>query len=449
MSISFSETFAIVRECLNNSNIVVNLENITIIRDIYGKIRLFIEPKNNNKLDESEIKKVEDALRKKLSPYYDNDLWFPQGQQDPYQALIEKIINERKPTLWDDESSQPRWYILERHLAKQAWTEEKLQEPPWESKHVEQGYKPAIISFFSFKGGVGRTTTLAATALTLARQGLKIAMVDLDLEAPGLTTLFSDNTYDFGVIDYLLEKKVQGEAWKLKTHIANINDNNLFGNKGGYLQLLPAGKVDDNYLEKLARLDLQNLVNGELPKTMQGMFRELQSIFTKLDFILVDARAGFHDLGGLAIANLSHGVVIFGTQSRQSWAGLTQVIRLLAPEKGENSSALILVQAMTPALSSPGRNEELKLFREKAYTIFQENYYSVKDTVPNENDTEAPFQPFTLPYNDNLRGDIKLFFTSDTPEEKDRLNNVVRIMTDNPYKDIAQKLCESFARPFS
>ncbi len=43
-------------------------------------------------------------------------------------------------------------------------------------------FTPAIVSFFSFKGGVGRTTTIAATALTLARNGHRVAIVDLDLE---------------------------------------------------------------------------------------------------------------------------------------------------------------------------------------------------------------------------------------------------------------------------
>lgn len=78
-----------------------------------------------------------------------------------------------------------KWYILERHLAKQAWTENKIgQQLPWDFEKVEKGYKPAIVSFFSFKGGVGRTTTMAATALTLARNGHRVAIVDLDLEAP-------------------------------------------------------------------------------------------------------------------------------------------------------------------------------------------------------------------------------------------------------------------------
>ena len=42
------------------------------------------------------------------------------------------------------------------------------------------------------------------------------------------------------------------------------------------------------------------------------MLKELVSVAGSLDFILLDARAGFHDLGGLTIADISHAAVIFG-----------------------------------------------------------------------------------------------------------------------------------------
>ncbi|MFM6075149.1 MAG: KGGVGR-motif variant AAA ATPase, partial [Dolichospermum sp.] len=108
--------------------------------------------------------------------------------------------------------------------------------------------------------GVGRTTALVATALTLARNGHRVAIVDLDLEAPGLSTVFSqENLVQYGVIDYLLEKKIQDRNWSLRNDILQINDPLLIGNSGGQINLLTAGNVDSNYLEKLARLDFQNL----------------------------------------------------------------------------------------------------------------------------------------------------------------------------------------------
>ncbi len=43
-------------------------------------------------------------------------------------------------------------------------------------------------TFYSFKGGVGRTLALMNVAVELAKDGNNVAIVDFDLEAPGLQT---------------------------------------------------------------------------------------------------------------------------------------------------------------------------------------------------------------------------------------------------------------------
>jgi MinD-like ATPase involved in chromosome partitioning or flagellar assembly len=47
-----------------------------------------------------------------------------------------------------------------------------------------------VVTFYSWKGGVGRTMALANAAVQLARAGLNVLMVDWDLEAPGLDRYF-------------------------------------------------------------------------------------------------------------------------------------------------------------------------------------------------------------------------------------------------------------------
>lgn len=450
MTICFGETFDRVRECFREQSIidslVPKLESVTIIRDIKGKIRLFLEPLENISIEESETTDLNTFLSTKLGRYYGNDIWLP-VEKDGYKALIDTIKAERVLASWDDESVLLRWYILERHIAKQAWTNPNIGTPPWPESVVYQKHKPAIVSFFSFKGGAGRTSALVATALTLARNGHRVAVVDLDLEAPGLATIFSpDDSDNLGVIDYLLEKKLQKQDWKLRTHLISINEQTLLGDDGGIIQLLPAGTIDKNYLEKLARLDFQNLVDGELQSIMVDMLKELNNEAKPLDFILMDARAGFHDIGGLAITALSHAAVIFGTQSRQSWAGLTHVIRHLASPEVDERLPLILVHSMAPAIGISGRETELTEFRDKAYSVFQENYYSEDETVPNDNNREEPFFPVVVPYQESLRGDIALFSRNSTPEESNRLSDLVKTMTNSPYQDIAEKLCILFGR---
>src|SRR5207342_2943237 len=47
-----------------------------------------------------------------------------------------------------------------------------------------------VVTFYSFKGGVGRTMALANLAWILASNGLRVLAVDWDLESPGLHRYF-------------------------------------------------------------------------------------------------------------------------------------------------------------------------------------------------------------------------------------------------------------------
>ncbi|PZV23716.1 MAG: hypothetical protein DCF12_18505 [Snowella sp.] len=79
MMISFGETFDKVRECFNQQSIVnilaPKLESVTIIRDVNGKIRIFLEPSENNTIEESETTDLHTLLSTRLGKYYGNDIW--------------------------------------------------------------------------------------------------------------------------------------------------------------------------------------------------------------------------------------------------------------------------------------------------------------------------------------------------------------------------------------
>ncbi len=49
----------------------------------------------------------------------------------------------------------------------------------------EEKPKAAFVTFYSFKGGVGRSMALINTAGILAGRGFRVLVIDLDLEAPG------------------------------------------------------------------------------------------------------------------------------------------------------------------------------------------------------------------------------------------------------------------------
>jgi hypothetical protein len=71
-----------------------------------------------------------------------------------------------------------------------------------------------IYTFYSYKGGVGRSMALANVAQYLYLQGLDVIMVDWDLEAPGLEEFFFDTQEDLerarahpGLMDTLIAYK--------------------------------------------------------------------------------------------------------------------------------------------------------------------------------------------------------------------------------------------------
>ena len=49
----------------------------------------------------------------------------------------------------------------------------------------------AIVTFYSYKGGVGRSMALANVAVLLGQRRQRILVVDWDLEAPGVERYFS------------------------------------------------------------------------------------------------------------------------------------------------------------------------------------------------------------------------------------------------------------------
>src|SRR5262252_8685218 len=66
-----------------------------------------------------------------------------------------------------------------------------------------------FVTFYSYKGGSGRTMALANVAWILASNGFDILLIDWDLEAPGLHRYLRPFLVDYdlidtpGLIDYL------------------------------------------------------------------------------------------------------------------------------------------------------------------------------------------------------------------------------------------------------
>src|SRR4051794_33571600 len=53
-----------------------------------------------------------------------------------------------------------------------------------------------VVTFYSYKGGTGRTMAVANVAWILASQGKRVLMIDWDLESPGLHRYFHPFVFD-------------------------------------------------------------------------------------------------------------------------------------------------------------------------------------------------------------------------------------------------------------
>ena len=181
---------------------------------------------------------------------------------------------------------------------------------------------------------------LANVADVFARRGLRTAMIDFDLEAPGLERFFlSDPTpvrRNLGLLDLLLAYK---QAMSVSPSEGEPEFRNL-GNfivpiyrqlpSGGKLDLLPAGqRADDEqlatYAYHLRTFDWQEFYFewfGEV--FFQWLRRELMN---RYDVILVDSRTGMTEMGGVCAYQLADHMVMFCAANSQNVQGTRDIIR--------------------------------------------------------------------------------------------------------------------------
>jgi cellulose biosynthesis protein BcsQ len=190
-----------------------------------------------------------------------------------------------------------------------------------------------IVVFYAYKGGTGRTTTLALVAWALARQGRRVVVMDFDLTAPGLGPLFGTPPETRGIVDLAREWPRDRRCAVLDAYWEVPLDAQATGN----LFVITAGRVDAEYLAALQAFDWQDLVT---PKAMQGdLFDAKRSFLDALrdavradlrpDVILVDAPTGFSDTANVVLDVLADAAVLCFAPNRIQLEGIGRVAHML------------------------------------------------------------------------------------------------------------------------
>ena len=225
-----------------------------------------------------------------------------------------------------------------------------------------------VTTFYSFKGGVGRTMALVNVAVELAQRGRRVLAVDFDLEAPGLDTfkVFRTRKKRSGIVDFVTEYLEAGRAPAVE-HF--VHESKGVGEKDGGLWVMPSGEQHGRYaasFREIDWLDLYERRDGYL------LFEDLKAQWeqvVKPDYVLIDSRTGHTDTGGICTRQLPDAVAILFFPNDQNLRGLTTVVRDIRAEAGNGRRKEIelhFVMSNVPDLDDEDRVLERKIdaFRE-------------------------------------------------------------------------------------
>lgn len=210
------------------------------------------------------------------------------------------------------------------------------------------------VTFYSYKGGVGRTLALLGVGRILAESGRKVVAVDFDLEAPGFG--LSDLTRaergsnrqaagPKGVSDYLLDI-LDGADQPLGSYSYPV----LTEACEDRLRVFPAG-TRSGELARMLR-DLFRETDGPDALLFRVLWHEIDKVF-RPDYLLFDSRTGLADIAGVCTLELPELLVVLSGLNEQSVAGTQEFLHQLEDHPVESDAGVLLVLSPVP------RNQDL------------------------------------------------------------------------------------------
>ncbi len=163
-----------------------------------------------------------------------------------------------------------------------------------------------IISIHSFRGGTGKSNSTANIAALMAKRGLRVGVVDTDIQSPGVHVLFGVSEDKMGTTlnDYLWGRCDIEEAARDVTP-------NLAGDVSGKVFLVPSSiKASD-----ITRILNEGYDVGLLQDGFQRLLEELD-----LDALIVDTHPGMNEETLLSIA-ISDSLIMIMRPDTQDFQG--------------------------------------------------------------------------------------------------------------------------------
>ena len=283
-------------------------------------------------------------------------------------------------------------------------------EPPAQPS-ADRPAQGTLVTFYSYKGGTGRTMALANVAWLLASSGLRVLVVDWDLEAPGLHRYYHPLLVDpelrdtEGLIDLLRAYVRQAlpssntplgqgpvewlnEPGRLEAYVCGLE---LDLPPGGKLDFLPAGRQSPAYSAAVTSFNWTSFYHG---RDIRGG-ELLQALRTRwaasYDYVLIDSRTGVSDTSGICTVLMPDVVVDCFTFNAQNIRGGVDAARTIAAAE-ERAIRLLPV----PMRVEDAEQERLEAGRDFA----RQSFAPYLDWLPRDqratywSTIEIPYKPF-------------------------------------------------------
>jgi MinD-like ATPase involved in chromosome partitioning or flagellar assembly len=168
-----------------------------------------------------------------------------------------------------------------------------------------------IISVHSFRGGTGKSNTTANVTALLAASGMRVGVIDTDLQSPGIHVLF-------GVDEEKLTPSLNDYLWgKCEIEEAAQDVTPLLGAPiSGQVFLVPASMKPG----EITRIVNQGYDPGLLSDGFHRLLDEL-----KLDILMVDTHPGLNEETLLSIA-VSDALAIIMRPDKQDFQGTSVTV---------------------------------------------------------------------------------------------------------------------------
>lgn len=355
--------------------------SLYLVQNIYGKIIVYVDTDRNE---------IVGQLEKELSETI--DVWL-----SACELIKENLFARTEIEAWKKESSlvEDRVWVFEKYITNVYWDAKKR-------KKEKCPLIGKLVCFYSFKGGLGRTTAMMMAAIGAARRGKKVVILDFDLEAPGVSSFFPEEAMSqYGILDFLVEYNAYEEDINIDEYLYPVSEYCRVNQFGGEIYVLPAigtAAQDDVeiYRKNLMRFDL-DVPEYEEEKTPIDVILSKIDAFLKPDYIFIDTRSGIHQIGGITLTRYSDLALLFFYGSRQNIDGM----RMTLPILKNSGTPFLLINSKVPVNESLAQIEK-KVYIEGAYSALSKCDKKYRENEILLEDEAAEHYPIHITYNAGL-----------------------------------------------